>query len=341
MGRLYQPSRSGRRWSIWWISYWDRSQRRELRESSGSRSRRVALKLLAQREAEAAARPIRQPDGRRRSALAHDGSRRGARGRQHHGLSLLRRAVQQLGPRPLDQALDPQSPIGRALAEWRRDLTTDLGGPESITTAQAGMVELAVRTKLMLDTVDGFILTMESPVNRRRRSVYSLPTKRRVLRMPRMTNSSGAAQSVTNSSGGSGRSKTFIGRSTPRRRRTSDRASGDEAADLCQAARRRWPGSRVFGAGPWAVIEDWPTSRSGLAVTLWYSERYAREMAVEIGHAYEYEHGGFSPAPVYDMTKWRSESRSRQAPRIAGTSPQPSPQNKEAGRPMRRMHHRP
>jgi hypothetical protein len=232
MGRLYQPSRSGRRWSIWWISYWDRSQRRELRESSGSRSRRVALKLLAQREAEAAARPIRQPDGRRRSALAHDGSRRGARGRQHHGLSLLRRAVQQLGPRPLDQALDPQSPIGRALAEWRRDLTTDLGGPESITTAQAGMVELAVRTKLMLDTVDGFILTMESPVNRRRRSVYSLPTKRRVLRMPRMTNSSGAAQSVTNSSGGSGRSKTFIGRSTPRRRRTSDRASGDEAADL-------------------------------------------------------------------------------------------------------------
>ena len=31
------------------------------------------------------------------------------------------------------------------------------------------MVELAVRTKLILDTVDAFILTMESPVNRRRR----------------------------------------------------------------------------------------------------------------------------------------------------------------------------
>ena len=58
MGRLFQPLRSGRRFSIWWISYWDRSQRREIRESSGSRSRRVALTLLAQREAEAAARPI-------------------------------------------------------------------------------------------------------------------------------------------------------------------------------------------------------------------------------------------------------------------------------------------
>jgi hypothetical protein len=86
-----------------------------------------------------------------------------------------------LGPRPLDQALDPQGPIGRALAEWRRDLTQDLGGPESITTAQAGMVELAVRTKLMLDSVDGFILTMESPVNQRRRSVYPVILQRQSL----------------------------------------------------------------------------------------------------------------------------------------------------------------
>jgi hypothetical protein len=56
-----------RRFSIWWISYWDRSQRREIRESSGSRGRRVALKLLAQREAEAAARPILMTDRRDRA----------------------------------------------------------------------------------------------------------------------------------------------------------------------------------------------------------------------------------------------------------------------------------
>jgi hypothetical protein len=62
MGRLFQPSRSaGGHYSIWWVSYYDRSQRREIRESSGSRSRQVALKLLAQREAEAAARPIPRP----------------------------------------------------------------------------------------------------------------------------------------------------------------------------------------------------------------------------------------------------------------------------------------
>jgi hypothetical protein len=68
-----------------------------------------------------------------------------------------------------------------ALAEWRRDLTADLDGPESITTAQAGMVELAVRTKLMLDSVDSFILTMESPVNKRRRTVYPVILQRQTL----------------------------------------------------------------------------------------------------------------------------------------------------------------
>jgi hypothetical protein len=31
------------------------------------------------------------------------------------------------------------------------------------------MIELAVRTRLLLDTVDAFILNMESPVNKRRR----------------------------------------------------------------------------------------------------------------------------------------------------------------------------
>jgi hypothetical protein len=70
--------------------------------------------------------PGKKVDRRRRTTLAADGSWRGARGRQSRrglrgrhaqGLSLLRRAVAQLGPRPLDQALDPQSPIGPALAQ--------------------------------------------------------------------------------------------------------------------------------------------------------------------------------------------------------------------------------
>ena len=74
-----------------------------------------------------------------------------------------------------------------------------------------------------------------------------------------------------------------------------------------QRTRQRWPGSRVRGAGPWAVLEHWPDSRSGLAITLWYSKTCAREMAASIDRDYEYENGGFSLSRVYDLTKWRSE----------------------------------
>jgi hypothetical protein len=79
-----------------------------------------------------------------------------------------------------------------------------------------------------------------------------------------------------------------------------------------RVARQRWPGSHIRGAGPWAVLEDWPDSRSGLAVQLFYSERLARELAASIGRAYEWEQGDAKPVRVYDLTKWRDpESRSR------------------------------
>ena len=75
-------------------------------------------------------------------------------------------------------------------------------------------------------------------------------------------------------------------------------------------ARQRWPGSYIRGAGPFAVIEPWPDSSSGLAVWLYYSETLAREMAASIGRAYEYEHGDARPVRVYDLTK-RSRARVR------------------------------
>ena len=40
----------------------------------------------------------------------------------------------------------------------------------------------------------------------------------------------------------------------------------------------------IHGAGPFAVLEPWPDSRSGWSVSLWYSERCARDLAYSIGH---------------------------------------------------------
>ena len=54
----------------------------------------------------------------------------------------LKRAATELGGR----AIDGRSALGRALASWRTDLIQDLGGPDAVSTQQAAMVDLAVRT---------------------------------------------------------------------------------------------------------------------------------------------------------------------------------------------------
>lgn len=167
-------TRSGRRLSTWWVAFYDRSRRREIRESSGSKDRRVALRLLAQREAEAAARPLPFADARRRPARAVDGTRRGARGRQAHGLTALRRAVATLGAR----AIDEQTAWGRALTQWRTMLIADLGGADTVTTAQSQVIEVAARTKLLLDSIDGWLFEQPRLVNGRTRTCYPVVIQR-------------------------------------------------------------------------------------------------------------------------------------------------------------------
>lgn len=126
-------------------------------------------------------RPGHGRDRRTLSSFAADGSRRGARGRQRHGLTTLKRAISALGSRPIDRAIDARTSLGRALAAWRRDLIADLGGPEVVSTQQAGVVELAVRTRLMLDSADAFILSMPSLVNKRRRVLFPVVLQRQSL----------------------------------------------------------------------------------------------------------------------------------------------------------------
>ena len=104
---------------------------------------------------------------------------RNARGRyQRHGLHTLKRAVQTLGSR----ALPPKSTaLGRALHEWREALLADLGGVEAVSTQQAALVDLAVRTRLLVDSVDAYVLSMPSPVNRQRRCLHPVVRERQAL----------------------------------------------------------------------------------------------------------------------------------------------------------------
>src|SRR5262245_48149991 len=66
-----------------------------------------------------------------------------------HGLTVLKRAVNGLGGRVIDK----RTVLGRTLAAWREDLIGDLGGREAVSTAEAQVIDLAVRTKVMLDGI--------------------------------------------------------------------------------------------------------------------------------------------------------------------------------------------
>jgi hypothetical protein len=91
---------------------------------------------------------------------------------------LLKRAVKRLGNRSL---IDRRTGVGKALAEWRESLIADLGGPDTVTTQQLAIVDMAVRTKLLADSVDAYVLGMPSPVNKRSRCLYPVVRERQAL----------------------------------------------------------------------------------------------------------------------------------------------------------------
>ncbi len=99
------------------------------------------------------------------------------RGYQKHGLTTLKQAVKGLGGRVIDR----RTTLGKALAKWRGDLIQDLGGKEAISTQQEALVDLCVKSKLILDSIDAWLLTQPSLVNARKRSLLPAVKERQQL----------------------------------------------------------------------------------------------------------------------------------------------------------------
>jgi hypothetical protein len=89
----------------------------------------------------------------------------------------MKRAVRELG----DRALDGRTSIAKALAEWKAELIDDLGGRQAISTQQIAIIDLAVKTKLLLDSVDAWLLTRPSIIDKRRRAVLPIVRERQQL----------------------------------------------------------------------------------------------------------------------------------------------------------------
>ncbi len=64
-----------------------------------------------------------------------------------HGRYSLMRGLSRASRRTM---LDRRTTIGKALAAWRAELLTDLGGIDAVSTQELALVEEAVKTKLIL-----------------------------------------------------------------------------------------------------------------------------------------------------------------------------------------------
>lgn len=94
--------------------------------------------------------------------------------RKQHGLTALVRRVNANGM----NAIDGRTVTARALVQWRSELIQDLGGNEAISTQEATLVEMAARTKLLLDSIDGWLLGQRSLVNARKKAVLPVVRER-------------------------------------------------------------------------------------------------------------------------------------------------------------------
>ena len=77
--------------------------------------------------------------------------------------------------------LDGRCQVAKALAQWRRELIQDLDGIEVIGAQQATLIEIAARTKLLLNSVDVWLLGQRSLVNGRKKAALPIVRERTQL----------------------------------------------------------------------------------------------------------------------------------------------------------------
>jgi hypothetical protein len=70
------------------------------------------------------------------------------------------------------------TPLGYA---WRTELIRDLGGPEAISAQQATLIELAVRQRFLVESLDAWLFVQPSLVNARKQSLLPVLRERQQL----------------------------------------------------------------------------------------------------------------------------------------------------------------
>jgi hypothetical protein len=107
--------------------------------------------------------------------------RRGApdanKNRETHGLYVMKAGLKALGSR----AIDGRTTTGRALAAWNSEIIRDIGGLESLSAQEIATVDLCVRNKFILDSIDAWIVGQTSLVNARKKSLHPIVLERQQI----------------------------------------------------------------------------------------------------------------------------------------------------------------
>jgi hypothetical protein len=90
-------------------------------------------------------------------------------------LAAMKSALNTLGTRALDQRFQ----VAKALNAWKEAVIQDLGS--EVSTQQSAVIDICVRTKMMLDSVDTWILQQPSIVNKRDRKLFPIILQRQTL----------------------------------------------------------------------------------------------------------------------------------------------------------------
>ena len=109
--------------------------------------------------------------------LHPEGAPKGNVNARTHGLNTLKAAVTTLGSR----AVDGRSSLSYQLKKWRRELVNDLGGIDNIPTQQSALIDLTVKSKLLLDSIDAWLLTQPTLINKRKKTLLPVVLQRQQL----------------------------------------------------------------------------------------------------------------------------------------------------------------
>jgi hypothetical protein len=99
---------------------------------------------------------------------------------QTHSMTVLKRAIDEVAGRGR-KVIDTRTRVGKALMAWRGELVQDLGGLEQLSTQQLAIVDVCVRQKMLLDSVDAWLLRQPSIIDKRRRQLYPAVQQRTAL----------------------------------------------------------------------------------------------------------------------------------------------------------------